>query len=238
MSFLFLIAALLAEVVGTIAGFGSSTIFLPLALFFLDFKTALVLVAFFHVFGNIGRISFFRHGLHKRLLLTFGIPSVIATLVGALLVTFISQELLKALLGSFLVVYAGISLGKDTLQFAATKQNALLGGSVSGFLAGLVGTGGALRGAFLTAFGLPKEQYITTAATIALAVDITRIPVYVQQGFLTPQYYSYLPLLLVVALSGSFIGKRIVDRVPQAQFKKIVLVALLAIGLKFMYDLS
>jgi hypothetical protein len=51
------------SVVGTMAGFGSSTIFLPLASCFVDFKTALVLVAIFHFFGNIGRITFFRHGL-------------------------------------------------------------------------------------------------------------------------------------------------------------------------------
>ena len=55
-----LAAAFLSEIIGTTAGFGSSTIFLPLALFFVDFKTALVLVAFFHLFGNIGRIAFFR----------------------------------------------------------------------------------------------------------------------------------------------------------------------------------
>jgi hypothetical protein len=44
----------------TIAGFGSSTIFLPLALFFVDFQTALILVAISHLFGNLGRINFFK----------------------------------------------------------------------------------------------------------------------------------------------------------------------------------
>ncbi|HLD75798.1 MAG TPA: TSUP family transporter [Candidatus Norongarragalinales archaeon] len=83
---LFFAAAFLAEVAGTMAGFGSSTIFLPLALFFVDFKTALVLVALFHLFGNLGRIALFRHGLNGRLLLHFGLPSVILTLAGALLV--------------------------------------------------------------------------------------------------------------------------------------------------------
>lgn len=236
MNILFFVAALGAEIMGTMAGFGSSTIFLPLAVFFVDFRTALVLVAFFHVFGNIGRISFFRYGFNKQLLITFGLPSVVATFIGAFLVTIISQEILKALLGMFLVTYAGFSLGKGTLHFSATRTHTLIGGSVSGFLAGLIGTGGALRGAFLTAFALPKEQYIATAAAIALAVDITRIPVYVQEGFLSPPYYVYLPLLFVIALVGSFTGKRIVDRVPQHQFEKVVLIALLAIGLKFLYD--
>lgn len=51
---LFFLSAFVAEIIGTMEGFGSSTIFLPLALFFVDFKTAIVLVAIFHLFGNIG----------------------------------------------------------------------------------------------------------------------------------------------------------------------------------------
>jgi hypothetical protein len=40
---LFFIVAFISEVIGAIAGFGSSTIFLPLALFFVDFQTALIM---------------------------------------------------------------------------------------------------------------------------------------------------------------------------------------------------
>ena len=38
-SVLFLISAFAAGIIGTIVGFGSSTIFLPLALSFVDFKS-------------------------------------------------------------------------------------------------------------------------------------------------------------------------------------------------------
>lgn len=114
--------------------------------------------------------------------------------------------------------------------------NSLVGGSLSGFLAGLIGTGGALRGAFLSAFGLPKEKYIATAAAIALAVDVTRIPVYLSHGFLQNRYYWYLPVLFILALAGSFTGKQIVKQVSQKTFKKIVLLAILIIGLKFIID--
>jgi len=95
---LFWIVAFFAEVIGTMAGFGSSTIFLPIALFFFDFRTALVLVAIFHI-----------SGLNKRILLIFGIPSIILTVIGALLVNYISQNILKFILGLFLLVYVIIS---------------------------------------------------------------------------------------------------------------------------------
>ena len=172
MNIVFLLIAFISEIIGTIAGFGSSTIALPLSLFIFDFNTALVLVAFLHIFGNISRIGFFRHGLDKQMLLRFGLPSVLLTLVGALLVERVSQDMLKMILGLFLLGYTFWSWSGKS-QIRPSIAASAIGGGLSGFFAGLIGTGGALRGAFLTAFGLPKEKYIATVAAVALAVDIT-----------------------------------------------------------------
>lgn len=233
---LFFISAFIAEVIGTIAGFGSSTIFLPLALFFVDFKTALILVAFFHIFGNIGRVTFFRHGLDKKLILIFGVPSVILTILGAILVNYTPQYILKLVLGIFLFIFSISSFVNPDFGFKPSKRNAIIGGGLSGFLAGLIGTGGALRGAFLTAFKSKKEIYIATAAAIALAVDITRIPIYFGSGFLDSQFYIYIPFLFVIAIAGSYAGKKIVDRIPQSSFRKLVLTLIAIISLKLIYD--
>ena len=237
MSILFFLAAFVSEVAGTMAGFGSSTIFLPLALLFVNFKAALVLVAFLHIFGNLGRIAFFKHRIDWNLILKFGIPSVLFTIIGALLVSHIPQDTLKGYLGIFLIGYAFYSLWKENFAVSPSSTNAIVGGGISGFLAGLIGTGGALRGVFLTGFRLPKERYIATAASIALAVDITRIPLYISQGFLESNYYWYIPILFLVALAGSFTGRKIVKKIPQRQFRKLILVAIFLIGIKFFFDL-
>src|SRR3989344_3085559 len=221
----FLIIAFIAEVIGTIAGFGSSTVALPLSLLFLDFKTALVLVAFLHIFGNLGRVSFFKFGFDRNILLKFGAVSVLFTIAGAFLVSFTPQETLKGILGLFLIVYVFISWSKG-LKLKATTMTALIGGGVSGFFAGLIGTGGALRGAFLTAFQLPKEKYIATAAAIALAVDVTRLPIYLSEGYLNKDFYWFVPFIFITAITGSFVGKKIVDRIPQNFFRRIVLLAI------------
>ena len=181
---LFFIFAFLSEIAGTMVGFGSSTIFFPLALFFVDFKTALVLVALLHIFGNIGRITFFQYGIDKKLFFLFGVPSITLTIVGASLVNYIPQEILKTTMGLFLLLFAATSLIRPSFKFPASKYNAIAGGGLSGFLAGLIGTGGALRGAFLSAFNLKKEVYIATAAAIALVVDIARVPIYFAGSFL------------------------------------------------------
>lgn len=118
--------------------------------YFLLILRALVLVAVFHLFGNIGRINSFRHGLDRKIIITFGIPSILLSLLGASPVGIISQDTFKVILGVFLI---------------------LISVSFLGFVTGLVGTGGALRATFLTGFNLEKTKYVATAAVIALGTD-------------------------------------------------------------------
>jgi uncharacterized membrane protein YfcA len=233
---LFFISALISEIIGTMAGFGSSTIFLPLALLFVDFKTAIILVAIFHLFGNLSRIIFFRQGFDKRMILQFGVPSVFFSILGALLIGVLPQPILKLVLGIFLITTSVSFLIKPRLKIPANTSTFIAGGSVTGFITALVGTGGALRATLLQGFNIEKIKYIATAATIALATDATRIPVYISQGFLTEQYFIYIPILFGIALTGSFVGRRIVKMINQELFRKIVLVAIIIVSIKFIID--
>ena len=232
---LFFIIAFLTVIIGTVAGFGTSTVFLPIALFFMDFKTALVLVAISHISGNIGAVIFFRHGLDKRLILLFGVPGVILTVFGAYFVVYIPQDDLQIILGIFLFLFSIYSLLKPDFKVRAEPKNTIIGGSISGFLQGLMGIGGPLRGAFLISYGLEKYKYIATLAAIAVAIDMTRIPIYLANNLLEPQYYYYIVPLIIIGIVGSYTGKKIVKRIPQNVFKKIVLIAIAITSLLLIY---
>lgn len=224
-SLLFFFAAFFSIVVGTVAGFGTSTIFLPIALFFVDFKTALVLVAISHLAGNVGATTFFRHGLDKRLIVLFGVPSIILTIIGAYLVVYFPQNILIIILGIFLLLYSVLFLIRPDFKVAANKINTLFGGGLSGLLQGLAGIGGPIRGAFLISYDLDKYSYIATLAALAVLIDLTRIPIYLTNNLLESQYYYYVPVLIILGILGSYTGKKIVNRIPQAEFKRLVLVA-------------
>jgi uncharacterized protein len=233
---LFIIIGFFSEIIGTMAGFGSSTIYLPLASYIYDFQTALVLVAIFHFFGNISRIAFFRHGLEKNILLLFGIPSFILSLIGATLVGYLSQTVLEFMLGLFLIVISVTFLLNPRLAFPANGKFLVLGGGISGFIVGLIGTGGALRASFLTGLRMEKEKYIATAAVVALGTDATRIPYYISAGFLPEEYYYLIPILFGAAITGSYVGRKIVSRINQDKFKKVVLIAIILASIKFIVD--
>ena len=81
----FLLLALVAEIIGTIGGFGSSVFFVPLGNFYFDFYSVLGLTAIFHLSSNLSKIFLFKKGIDKKLLLNIGIPSVIFVVIGGFL---------------------------------------------------------------------------------------------------------------------------------------------------------
>lgn len=56
----FLFLVLLAEILGTVGGFGSSVFFVPVANYFFKFQTVLGLTALFHLASNVVKIAFFK----------------------------------------------------------------------------------------------------------------------------------------------------------------------------------
>jgi uncharacterized membrane protein YfcA len=101
--------------------------------------------------------------------------------------------------------------------------NLYLGGGISGFLAGLIGTGGAIRGLTLSAFHLPKDVFIATSALIDMGVDSSRAIIYVANGYFTKEHLIYIPFLIGISLLGSFLGKQILKKIPEAVFHYVVL---------------
>ncbi len=89
---------------------------------------------------------------------------------------------------------------------------------------------------FSLGLGLERELYIATSGVVSFMIDLTRIPVYLWKGFLQPEYYSYLPFLLIVALAGSYFSKLIVEKVPVKRFTKIVQVSILLISIKLVIE--
>lgn len=228
---LFYILALIAEVLGTIGGFGSSVFLIPITSIFYDFKTVLAITGVLHVFSNIIKLILFNKGIDYRLLFYIGIPSVVFVLIGSILTTYFNLTLAEIILGIFLVIFSLLFLIKPNLSLKPTNLNAIWSGGIAGFLAGLIGTGGAIRGLGLAAFNLEKNAFIATSAAIDLGVDFTRTTVYLYNGYIEPEFYKIIPILLIIAFLGSYIGKLILTKIKDIYFKKTVLLFIFGIGL-------
>ena len=230
-NFIFLLLALVAEVIGTIGGFGSSVFFVPLGNFYFDFYSVLGLTAIFHLSSNVSKIFLFKKGLDKKLLINIGIPSVVFVILGGVLSKYLNSTYLEIFLGIFLVVFSAFFLIRNKFSFSPNRKNAIVGGSFSGFSAGLLGTGGAIRGLTMAAFNLEKSVFIATSAFIDFMIDFSRTFVYYNNGYIHNHDLKYVPFLFVIGLVGSVIGKKILAYIPQSKFRKLSLSFILLIGI-------
>ncbi len=225
--YLFVILALISEIIGTISGFGSSILFVPVASMFFDFKTVLGITAVFHVFSNLSKIALFRQGVNKEISIKLGIPAVIFVLIGAWLTSYIPLLEMELFMNITLIGLSLFLLYNFNKSIAQTNTNLYLGGIFSGFLAGLVGTGGAIRGITLAAFQLPKDIFIATSALIDLGVDAGRAIVYISNGYFEKEYIVLIPALMLISILGSYLGKLVLKHTSELVFRYIVLVIII-----------
>ncbi|NOT36026.1 MAG: sulfite exporter TauE/SafE family protein [Saprospiraceae bacterium] len=226
----FVLLALIAEVLGTVGGFGSSMYFVPIAKYFLDFHTVLGITALFHVVSNLTKIQLFFKGINYSIAVKMGIPAVIFVVIGAFLSTSINSTQFELLIAILLFLVAILFLIYKNYKMPVTNLNQFIGGSGSGFAAGLVGTGGAIRGLFLSGFGLTHETYISTSALIDLGVDVSRSIVYLSHDYIGIENWYLIPILFVVSIIGTYIGKKILEKTSQEMFRKLSLVLIVLIA--------
>ena len=224
-----------ACIVGTMTGFGTSTIMIPVFLLFYSLPETLLFVGIIHWFGNLWKILLFKKGLNWKLILGFGLSGIIATFLGASLMFEISEEILKKILGGFLLAYVIFLFFKPDFRLEKNKRNMITGGALSGFFAGIFGVGGAIRATFLTAFDLPKATYLATAGSIALLIDSTRIITYIKGGArLEPVLLWGMFVFIPISFLSAKIAKGIISRIPQNSFRLFIAVFLALIGLYFL----
>lgn len=228
---LFIFLALIAEILGTIGGFGSSLFFIPIAGYFLDFHSVLGITGLFHVSSNLFKMALFRKGIDKKLILYLGVPAVVFVIIGAYFSNKIKSEYLELGLAIFLIVTSIVFLIFKTLSFKPSIKNSVIGGVLSGGVAGLLGTGGAIRGITLSSFSLTPAVFIATSAVIDLGVDASRSVVYVMNGYVHKHDLYLIPFLVGAAFLGTLIGKKILTKVSDERFKSIVLILVLITGL-------
>ncbi|MBN1125761.1 MAG: sulfite exporter TauE/SafE family protein [Sedimentisphaerales bacterium] len=229
------ILTIVASAVGTMTGFGTSTIMVPALLLFYPAPETILLVGIIHWFGNLWKILLFRGGFRLNLVLCFGIPGILASYLGASLMPEVSEKLLSRILGGFMIVYVVFLLSKSSFKLKQNIPASAFGGALSGFLAGIFGIGGAVRGMFLTAFNLPKAVYISTAGAIAIFIDTTRMGKYLADGIRLDSFSLWsVPLFILASFLGARIAKHIVDKVPQKHFRTVVCVFLFLVAVKLL----
>ena len=104
-------------------------------------------------------------------------------------------------------------------------------GGVSGLVGGMVGNQGGIRSAALLGFHLPRHAFVATATAIALLVDLARMPVYFAvEGRAIVAEWPLLVLAVAGVVAGTLAGERVLTRIPEAIFRRVVAALIIGLG--------
>jgi uncharacterized protein len=224
--------ALIAGAMAAVAGFGIGSLLTPVLALEIGTKLAVAAVAIPHFVGSAQRCWMLRRHIDRRVLLGFGITSLAGGLAGALAHTWLSSRALGPIFG-FLLVLAAIAEFTGWMEKVRwRRRGAWVAGALSGAFGGLVGNQGGIRSAAMLGFDVPKESFVATAAAIALFVDVARLPVYLATQW--RDIAAILPLIAVATIGvvlGTAFGTRMLGRIPEQSFRRVIAVLLFALGL-------
>lgn len=108
-------------------------------------------------------------------------------------------------------------------------------GLLAGFATMAANAAGPVMALYLLAIKLPKLVFIGTSAWFFLLVNLFKVPLSANLGLITRDSLLMDAVLLLALIPGALIGPRIVGRINQAAFEKMVLVLTLAGTLRLLW---
>jgi uncharacterized protein len=230
---LFLVA-LIASTLAAVTGFGGAAVLLPVLVAVFGMRAAVPVLTVAQLIGNGSRVWFNRRELNLRVVAWFAVGGVPMALLGGYLFASAPLAGLTRLLGAFLLLIVLWRHLRPHLArpFPAPVFAAIGGGS--SFLSALLGSVGPIMAPFFLAYGLVKGAYIGTEALCTVVMHITKLIAYGQAAVLTRADILSGLALGPVMIFGSFLGKRIVDRLPERVFVAIIELVLIAAGIMFL----
>ncbi len=223
-------AAFLAAILSSISGFGGATVLLPVFVALFGTRDAVAILTITQLMSNGSRTWFNRDYVVRPIVLRFAIGAVPAAIVGGLVFASAPLAALSRLIGFVLL---GLVLWRRLKPegLPISLRGFVAVGAVSGFGSALVGSLGPLTAPFFLAYGLTRRAYIGTEAASATVMHLTKLVVYGGAAVLTLGTAGIGLALAPAVAAGTWVGTRIVDRLPTRLFVALVEVALCVAGI-------
>lgn len=228
-----LLVFLLAALLKGLTGLGFSTLALPILALCVEPKLAIALVVFPSLFSNLAVMSEARHWSEAmRRFWPLYLASVPGLLAGFSLLVEVDGAISRRVLAIAMLAYAAWSLAGLNPICSARAEKWLTApvGAVTGLINGLTGSQVMPVLPYLLALRLDKDLLVLAINLSFTLSSLIMLALLGGAGVLTPSVLGLAALGLPAVLLGVALGGRLRRRLPEAGFRRAVLVVLALIG--------
>ena len=240
--FILILSAFLTSSISAVIGMGGGVILLGImAIIIPEGYKVIALHGMVQLFSNTIRAYIFKKHIKKILISQFLIGALIGVIISICIILIliayynvnsvneIKAEFLKPFIGIFIVWNLFLKNSKKEKNINTFVPVGLIAGISSIF----IGAVGPLIAPFFLSKNLTKKNIIANKAVSQMITHITKIPLFIY--FFNMNYNAelktILPLILAVYIGTNF-GKKILNFIPEALFKKIFKITLLIIAVR------
>lgn len=243
-----LIGALAIGISLGLLGSGGSIMTVPILVYILGQPDKVAIAGSLAIVGGISFFGAIPYVLKKqvnwRSVILFGIPGMIGSFGGAWLAHFVSGSFQLLLFSVIMILAAFFMFRKRPVPKPGQAQHAwwkiVLEGLVVGVVTGLVGVGGGflIVPALAILGGLPIHIAVGTSLLIIALKSLVGFLEYLQVlGAIDMQLdWTIITTFIALGAAGSFIGRSLGSRVPQAVLQRTFAVFLLIVGVFILWQ--
>ena len=223
--------ALVASTIAAVAGFGGAVIMLPVLIWAVGVRDAIPILTLSQLLSNVSRVWFNRGELSVPVIGWFALGAAPSAVLGGVVFATAPAAALVRGLGVFLLTLVAYRRSPWGKQMTISLRGFLPLGVASGLMSSLLGVVGPFMAPFFLAYGLVKGAYIGTEALATVVMHVTKLGVYGMYSLLDNRTLLLGLSIGAVSFLGSYLGKRILGRVPDRMFPRIIEGILIVAGL-------
>lgn len=190
--------------------------------------------------GDIFAMSVYGKHANWRYVRRMMLPTLIGVVIGWLMMFRLPEAYYRPLIGAIifgLTVLQIIRLWKE--KWLADVPHAAWFAWSMGIFVGLTtmlaNAAGPVFGLYLLAIGLPKLEFVGTAAWFFLLLNIVKIPFSWSLGLIRLDTLALNAMLIPLIALGLWVGTRIIRKIPQRLFDSLILVLTGVASLKLLF---
>lgn len=184
----------------------------------------------------------------RRIVVTMAAGAVIGVLLASPLLGLLAEQkmLFNRVMGGLALFFGGWQLalelrrrpaGEETPERAPWHHAPWLG-VVAGTLTAITSTiahqGGLVSNLYLVSLKMTKERFIATATGAYFILNCLKVPAYLENGLINPDSLRHNAQTFPLVILGGFAGAWVVKRVSPGAFTRVILVLVLAAGVKLL----
>ena len=190
--------------------------------------------------GDIFAMSVYGKHANWRYVRRMMLPTLIGVVIGWLMMFRLPEAYYRPLIGAIifgLTVLQIIRLWKE--KWLADVPHAVWFAWSMGIFVGLTtmlaNAAGPVFGLYLLAIGLPKLEFVGTAAWFFLLLNIVKIPFSWSLGLIRLDTLALNAMLIPLIALGLWVGTRIIRKIPQRLFDSLILALTGVASLKLLF---